>query len=120
MASVTVLGQSYDLAPPASYALRWEIAALPHTSVIRARAAALVACAPQLERRLKVPPLARCGFSAGAWAGECFDALAKAGVKLDAIMRDGETALDVLTDGLVTEADVDAAEGFSEAPADPT
>ena len=120
MASLELLGKSYDLVVPASYAVRWEIAALANVSVIRARAASIVATVPGAEKRLKVQPLSRHGFSVGSWAGDCFDALTKAGVKLEAIMADGETAIDFLTDGLVTEADVDAAEGFSEAPAEQT
>lgn len=120
MPTVTLGGREHTLALPASYAIRWEVAALVNVSVLRARAAALALAIPGADRAYKIPPLARCGYSIGEFGGAAFDALSSAGVKLDEVLSQGEIALDFLADGLVTAKDVDAAEGFSEAPAEQT
>ena len=120
MATVTLLGRSHDLVQHPSEAVRWEVTILATISVIRGRAAALAATIPGCEKRFGIPALTRCGYAVPVWGEAAFNALRKAGVRLDDIMAQGEIALDFLTDGLVTEADVQAAEDFSEAPAEPT
>jgi hypothetical protein len=120
MPIVTLGGREHTLTLPSSYAVRWEVAALAHVSVIRARSAALALTIPGGERGYKMPALSRCGFSVAVYGGEAFDALTAAGIALDDILAQGEIALDYLTDGLVTAKDVDAAEDFSGAPVDPT
>ena len=114
---INLLGQAVTLVVPPSYAVRWECAALVHVSMLRARSAALGLTLPQpMQKRLKLPTLVACGYSLAVYGGAVFDALAAAGVKMDDVLAVGAVALDVVTDGLVTEADVRAAEDFSEAP----
>lgn len=120
MATVTLGGREHTLALPASHAIRWEVAGLANVSALRARAAALALTIPGAERTYKIPPLVRCGFSVGVYGGEAFDALSARGVGLDEVLEHGATALEFLTADLVTEKDVQAAEDFSEAPAEPT
>lgn len=120
MASVTLLGRTHELVQHPSEAVRWEIAALANVSALRARAAAIAATVPGAEKRYGMPALVRCGYAVPVWGEQAFNALRKAGVKLDDVLAEGETALEFVTDGLVTESDVKAAEDFSEAPAEPT
>ena len=107
----------YDLVPPASYAQRHEVLTAAMANPQRGFAAALGACCPKLERITRVT-YAGCGYVPLRYGGELIDALVSAkptAVPLPEILEAGGIAYRLIVDSIVSEDEVKAAEGNSEA-----
>jgi hypothetical protein len=79
---------------------------------LRARAAAIGLSVPRLTRQLKVAAYT----NPVKFGGSMYDALRTAGVSREEIIAGGDEAVRWLMSQVITEAEVKAAEGFSEPP----
>lgn len=107
-----------QLHPPPSMASRWEIFLLGPTNPWRAFGAALAACWKGPGR--PTATLARSGWSVAAWGGAVVDELVARGIEPAKVNAVGAVAFGLLSEGLITEEQVQAAENGSGAGAPST
>lgn len=115
-ATVTLLDKPLNLRRPTSLSAGWEAVALRSVSEVAACGAALALCWPAPGRGVEPPPAlftALHSQSIASWGRAAADALLLRGVKLGDLMTAGAEALEVISEALLPESDVKAAEAFS-------
>ena len=111
---VQVDGQPVRLTIPRSYSVAQDVVLAASTNPLRAFAAALGACWTG-HGRPKVTYQAA-GYSALDYGGQVRDELVARGVSSADVTAAGVEAFNLLADQIIPAAEVDAAEGNSEAP----
>ncbi len=96
-----------QLHPPPSMASRWEIFLLGPKNPWRAFGAALAACWKGPGR--PAATLERSGWSVAAWGGAVVDELVARGIEPAQVNAVGAVAFGLLSEGLITEDQVQAA-----------
>lgn len=101
---------------PESHALRWDIMALGGSNFPRACAAALGACWHG-KTRPKVT-YGQCGYAAGEFGGRVIDLLVSQGHQVSAIVEAASDIYLAVSESVLPEAEVQAAEDFTGTPAE--
>jgi len=109
--SVSLAGETVDLQVPDSASARWDVYSAATQNSNRAFAAALALCWAGPHK-----PKARLAghrYDPLAFGGAVLDELVSRGVPLPEVIGAGLRAWQLCGDGLITAAEVEAAEGFS-------
>ena len=110
--TVSLAGVDVPLTRPTSASARWDVYSAATSNPNRAFAAALALCWTGAGK-----PRARLAahrYDALAWGGAVLDELVDRGVPLPEVIGAGLVAWQLCGEGLITGAEVDEAEGFSD------
>lgn len=117
MAEVEILGRKVRLALPKSQTIAIECTGMLQNSPVRGLGACLAACwQAGAGRGAPKASLTACNYNVGLWGGKVVDELFGRGLTMADLQRAGMVAYNLLIGSLITEQEVKAAEGFSEAP----
>lgn len=115
--TIRIRGGDYEVQAPRSVSEVIDVLRIADTSPHRAMAAAIGLAVPKVQRQCQVGTLRDHRYDAAAFGGSMYDALLAGGCTMDEVLQAGSVALEVISEVVPTQAEVDADVGFSEATA---
>lgn len=115
MDDMMIAGARVELVCPQSAAARWDVLALSGSNFRRACAMALAICWPKLGRKVRKAGIDYTGEAPAVFGGRVLDLLLSEGASLRDVLAAGAQAIDLCARDLPGAAQVEEAEGNSDA-----